>query len=129
MKGEKKMINSKMLAKMLDSAEKHVFINIDGKMARISHIRFVNDGESLVLCAGNTSDDDWKNPENIKTYFSDWFNIISEEEAEQIFRDGDHVIILRPDGTDERSDMYESFDKVKSENPGAMFALEKDVYM
>ena len=38
MKGEKKMINSKMLAKMLDSAEKHVFINIDGKMARISHI-------------------------------------------------------------------------------------------
>lgn len=123
------MINSKMLAKMLDSAEKHVFINIDGKMARISHIRFANDGESFVLCAGDTSDDDWKTPENIRTYFSDWFNIISEEDAEQIFRDGDHVIILRPDGTDERSDMYESFDKVKSENPGAMFALEKDVYM
>lgn len=123
------MVNSKMLAKMLDSAEKHVFINIDGKMARISHIRFVNDGESFVLCAGDTSEADWKTPENIRTYFSDWFNIISEEEAEQIFRDGDHVIILKPDGTDERSDMYKSFDEVKSENPGAMFALEKDVYM
>ena len=64
------MVNSKMLAKMLDSAEKHVFINIDGKMARISHIRFVNDGESFVLCAGDTSEADWKTPENIRAYFS-----------------------------------------------------------
>lgn len=119
------MVNSKMLARILDSAEKHVFINIDGKIARISHIRFVNDGESFVLCAGDTSEDDWKTPENIKTYFSDWFNIISEEEAEQIFRDGDYVFILKPDGTDERSDMYESFEKIKAENPKAMFASPK----
>lgn len=119
------MINSKTLAKMLDSDEKHVFINIDGKIARISHVQFANNGESFVLCAGDTSDDDWKKPENIRTYFSDWFNIISEDEAEQIFRDGDFLYILKPDGTDERSDMYKSFEEIKAENPEAMFASQK----
>lgn len=59
-------------------------------------------------------------------YFSEWFDIIPEHDAEQLWNDGNrNFLVLTKDGTDRYADCFETWEDLKGTYPDALFGLEK----
>lgn len=62
----------------------------------------------------------------MKEYFSEYFDIISKEDAKQLWEDGDrNFLILRKDGTDCYADCFESWVEIEENYPDVYFGLER----
>lgn len=63
---------------------------------------------------------------DMEKYFSEWFNIISEHDAEQLWNDGDRsFLVLTTDGSDRYADCFETWEELKETYPDALYGLEK----
>ena len=62
----------------------------------------------------------------MEKYFSEWFDIIPEHDAKQLWNDGDRsFLVLATDGSDRYADCFDSWEEIKATYPDALYGLEK----
>jgi hypothetical protein len=100
--------------------ENEVFVSCQGYFGSLENVQQIN--SNLVVADTEVDVDEYI----MKTYFSKWFELISFEEAEELYNDGDrNVLLLTPDGTDRYIEGY-TLDELRQENNnGCWFGLEK----
>lgn len=59
-------------------------------------------------------------------YFSEWFSIISENDAKQLWNCGDrNFLVLADDGSDRYADCFETWEEIEKTYPDSLFGLDK----
>jgi hypothetical protein len=116
----------------------NVFIFINGKLTNINGMSaktipgensiLITDGsDGLTDTLESTTEMFKKNPENLKEYFSTWFDIITEEQAKDMFEKGiKDFFVLSLDRTDRSADGFDSWDEIKTAYPDdTLFGTER----
>ena len=63
---------------------------------------------------------------DMEKYFSEWFDIIPEHDAQILWNDGDRsFLVLATDGSDRYADCFDSWEEIKASYPDALYGLEK----
>lgn len=61
-------------------------------------------------------------------YFLQWFDIIPEYDAKNLWNNGDRsfLVLNAEDGSERYVDCFESFEEIKKEYPNVLFGVEKE---
>lgn len=75
----------------------------------------------------NKNISDWRDDQyNMERYFSEWLNVIPEQDAQMLWQDGDRsFLVLATNGDSRYADCFESWEELKETYPEALFGLEK----
>lgn len=81
----------------------------------------------IILSQEDRCSEDWKSdPFNLERYFSEWFDIISYDDAKNRWENGErNFLVLLNDGSDRYADNYETWEELTNTNPDAYFGIEK----
>lgn len=106
--------------------DRHFFIDVEGYFSNIDEVMETEKGD-IVLSQEGRNINDWKDDQyNLKRYFSEWFNIIAEHDAKQLWNDGDrNFLVLVDDGTDRYADCFETWEEIEKTYPDSLFGLDK----
>lgn len=76
----------------------------------------------LVRCS-----EDWKSdPFNLERYFSEWFDIISYDDAKNRWENGErNFLVLLNDGSDRYANCFATWEELEETYPDAYFGIEK----
>lgn len=106
--------------------DNHFFINVDGKISPIQDFFETHSGDIILSQEGRCVDDYTVTEENLKAYFSEWFDIIPESDAKQLWEDGyKRFLVLASDGTDRYADNFGTWKEIENCFPDALFGLER----
>lgn len=106
--------------------DKHFFIDVEGYLSPIQEIN-ENEIGDIILSQEDRCSEDWKSdPFNLERYFSEWFDIISYDDAKNRWENGErNFLVLLNDGSDRYADNYETWEELTNTNPDAYFGIEK----
>lgn len=105
--------------------DRHFFINVEGYVSRIQWVMENNYGDVILSQEGRRVEDCVEDKYNRERYFSEWFNIIPENDAKTLWDDGNRsFLVLRKDGTESYADSYKSWEEILLEDE-VLFGLEK----
>lgn len=106
--------------------DRHFFIDVEGYFSNIDEVMETEKGD-IVLSQEGRNINDWKDDQyNLKRYFSEWFDIITENDAKQLWNDGDrNFLVLVDDGTDHCADCFDTWEEIEKTYPDSLFGLDK----
>lgn len=105
--------------------DRHFFIDVEGYFSTIDSVMENEHGDIVLLQAGMDANDYKNDDHNLERYFSEWFDIIPESDAETLWNDGDKsFLVLSSDGSDRYASNFESWEDIKATYPDALFGLE-----
>lgn len=106
--------------------DKHFFIDVEGYLSPIEAV-LENDHEDVILAQEGRNANDWcDDVNNLERYFSEWFNIISYDEAKELWdKKNKNFYVLRKDGTDSSAENFETWEELTLDFPELVFGKER----